>query len=189
VSAAPASPVDERRDLRLRRLRDSVAARYGVPPAALAALDGSTVRKMAALLEQRILHFRIQRAGVPRSESDGPGAWSLHAESRRRPLTSPEPLPIHGGARESGDHEGDPDKGKGHSMATPGQRLLENGLDVELGERPSSRAARHEIGRASEVEREVQPQDDAESAITPPPRLARICRTRGRRIGPPTRES
>ena len=70
MSVAPASPVGERRDLRLRRLRDAVAARYGVPPAALAALDGSTVTKMAALQGRRILHFRIERAVVPRSESD-----------------------------------------------------------------------------------------------------------------------
>jgi hypothetical protein len=73
VSAVPASPVDERRDLRLRRLRDAVAARYRVHPAALAVLDGSTVTKMAALRERRILHFRIERAAVPRSESDDTG--------------------------------------------------------------------------------------------------------------------
>jgi hypothetical protein len=70
VSAVSAGPVGERRNLRLRRLRDTVAARYGVPPAALAALDGSTVTKMAALQERRILHFRIERAGVPRGEGD-----------------------------------------------------------------------------------------------------------------------
>jgi hypothetical protein len=70
VSTASAGPVGERRNLRLRRLRDTVAARYGVPPAALAALDGSTVMKMAALQERRLLHFRIERAGVPPSESD-----------------------------------------------------------------------------------------------------------------------
>jgi hypothetical protein len=61
VSVGAATAVRERRDVRLRRLRDAVAARYGVPPAALAPLDGSTVRKMAALQEQPILHFRIQR--------------------------------------------------------------------------------------------------------------------------------
>jgi hypothetical protein len=60
-----ATAVDERRDLPLRRLRDAVAARYGAHPAALASLDGSTVRKMAALKEQPILHFRIQRVDPP----------------------------------------------------------------------------------------------------------------------------
>jgi hypothetical protein len=60
----------ERRDLGLRRLRNAVAARYGVHPAGLATLDGSTVTKMAALRERRTLHFRIERAAVPQSEGD-----------------------------------------------------------------------------------------------------------------------
>lgn len=86
MSAASAGPVGERRNLRLRRLRDTVAARYGVPAAALAALDGSTVRKMAALQERGILRFRVERAGVPPTEGDATAG--LVAEERTEGRTS-----------------------------------------------------------------------------------------------------
>ncbi|MEA2617519.1 MAG: hypothetical protein QOE72_3302 [Chloroflexota bacterium] len=85
MSAASAGPVGERRNLRLRRLRDTVAARYGVPPAALAALDGSTVTKMAALQERRILHFRIERAGVPPGEGDATAGLVPHGAAPPAP--------------------------------------------------------------------------------------------------------
>jgi hypothetical protein len=58
----PAQPHLERRDLRLRRLRDAIATRYGVPPSALASLDPSTVATIATRVqEKRVLRVRIEQ--------------------------------------------------------------------------------------------------------------------------------
>ena len=75
-------------------------------------------------------------------------------------------VPIHRGTKKGANHKCKSYKGKDHSDPPPSARLVEDGLDTELGERPSSRAERHEIGRASSVEREAQPQEDAETAVT-----------------------
>lgn len=63
LSQRIALPSVERRDVRLRRLRDAIASRHGVPPSALASLDPSTVAKMAAhVREERVLRVRIEQA-------------------------------------------------------------------------------------------------------------------------------
>ena len=50
----------------VRRLRDGIADRYGVPPSALASLDPSTVAKMAARVqEERVIRVRIEHAASP----------------------------------------------------------------------------------------------------------------------------
>jgi hypothetical protein len=55
-------PLVERRDQRLRRLRDAIAARFGVPPSALASLDPSTVARIAARVqEERVIRVRIEQ--------------------------------------------------------------------------------------------------------------------------------
>jgi hypothetical protein len=69
----PARPPRERRDLRLRRLRDAIATRYGVPPSALASLDPSTVATIAARVqEERVVRIRIEQVPErPDGRSDG----------------------------------------------------------------------------------------------------------------------
>lgn len=63
----------ERRDLRLRRLRDAIATRYGVPPSALASLDPCTVATIATRVqEERVLRVRIEQAPErPDGTADG----------------------------------------------------------------------------------------------------------------------
>jgi hypothetical protein len=62
----PPRPVLERRDLRLRRLRDAIAMRYGVPPSALASLDPTTVATIAARVhEERFLRVRVRIEQAP----------------------------------------------------------------------------------------------------------------------------
>ena len=61
-----ARPFLERRDVYVRRLRDGIADRYGVPPSALASLDPSTVTTMAARVqEERVIRVRIEHAASP----------------------------------------------------------------------------------------------------------------------------
>jgi hypothetical protein len=59
---SPTRSFVDRRDMRLRRLRDAIANRYGIPPSALASLDPSAVVTMGARLgEERVLRVRIER--------------------------------------------------------------------------------------------------------------------------------
>jgi hypothetical protein len=71
----PARPRVERRDLRIRRLRDAIAIRYGAPPSALATLDPTTVATIAARVhEERFLRVRVrieQAPERPDGRSDG----------------------------------------------------------------------------------------------------------------------
>jgi hypothetical protein len=75
-----ARPVVERRDVCVRRLRDAIANRYGVPPSALASLDPSTVAKMAARMqEERVIRVRIEHAPERPLHPGADGTFDGHA--------------------------------------------------------------------------------------------------------------
>lgn len=66
----PTQSFVDRRDMRLRCLRDAIANRYGIPPSALASLDPSAVVTMGARLEEeRVLRVRIER--IPSADEAG----------------------------------------------------------------------------------------------------------------------